>query len=152
TDIQTTVDPAVLAQEALANVNNKPGSALPQWSKLAHLPQLTVEINFELNSVAIVPESYRNVGLIAHALHHPQLLGNKFLIVGHTDSTGNPTTNLKLSGERADAIKQILSTTFSVSPDRLFTLGVGSEQPIDASQPTAAINRRVQLINIGSVK
>ena len=141
-----------LAQEALENVNRKPGTPLPSWSQLSGLAQLTVEINFEYNSVAIVPESYRNVGLIAYALHHPLLLPYKFLIVGHTDGTGGAQYNLTLSQQRADAIKEALSTTFAVDPRRLFTVGVGMEQPIDASNPDAAVNRRVQLINIGMVK
>jgi outer membrane protein OmpA-like peptidoglycan-associated protein len=146
------IDPAVLAQEALANVGRKPGAALPAWSQLAGLAQLTVEINFEYNSVAIVPESYRAIGLMADALHHPILLPYKFLIVGHTDSTGDPKYNLGLSQKRADAIKEALSTTFAVNPNRLFTVGVGEEEPIEPAQPTAAINRRVQVINIGEVK
>ena len=146
------IDPAVLAQEALANVGRKPGTALPAWSQLAGLAQLTVEINFEYNSVAIVPESYRAIGLMADALHHPILLPYKFLIVGHTDATGDAKYNLGLSQKRADAIKEALSTTFAVNPNRLFTVGVGAEEPIDPAHPDAGINRRVQVINIGMVK
>ena len=142
----------MLAQEALANVGRKPGAALPAWSQLAGLAQLTVEINFEYNSVAIVPESYRAIGLMADALHHPILLPYKFLIVGHTDATGDAKYNLGLSQRRADAIKEALSTTFAVNPNRLFTVGVGAEEPIDPGNPDAAINRRVQVINIGLVK
>jgi outer membrane protein OmpA-like peptidoglycan-associated protein len=146
------IDPAIIAQEALANVGKKPAAPLPAWAKLTGLPQLTVEINFELNSVAIVPDSYRALGLIADSLHHPILLGNKFLIVGHTDSTGNPKSNLELSQRRADAIKEVLSTTFAVPAKTLFTVGVGDEQPIDPANPAAAINRRVQIFNIGPLK
>ena len=54
--------------------------------------------------------------------------------------------------QRADAIKAALATTFAVAPNRLFTVGVGEEQPIDPAHPDAAINRRVQVINIGVVK
>lgn len=53
------------------------------------------------------------------------------------------------SGYRADAIKEALATTFAISPNRLFAIGVGEEMPIDAADPKAAVNRRVQLINIG---
>jgi len=144
------IDTAVLAQQALAHVGKPPGTPIsPDWSALAKLPQLAVDVNFEYDSIAIVPESYRALGLIADALHHPLLLGSKFLIVGHTDSTGSAKYNIALSQKRADAIAEILSTTFGVPAKQLFTVGVGSELPLDPSKPDTAINRRVQLINIG---
>ncbi|MDW6021080.1 OmpA family protein [Mesorhizobium sp. BAC0120] len=148
TEAAPAVDPAVLMEEITANVG-KGVAALPNFAQLAAMPQLTVEINFEYGSVAIVPESYRTVGVIADALHYPTLLGRKFLIVGHTDSTGDANSNLTLSLRRAEAIRDALSTTFAVPPDRLFAIGVGEEMPLDAAHPTAAANRRVQLINIG---
>lgn len=141
----------MLAQEAADNVGRGP-AALPSWNQLASLAQLTVDINFENNSVAIEPDSYRALGLIADALHHPRLLGYKFLVVGHTSSTGDAKHNLKLSQERADAIMEALGTTFAIEPKRLFAAGVGQELPIDAANPKAAVNRRVQLVNIGLVK
>jgi outer membrane protein OmpA-like peptidoglycan-associated protein len=144
------IDTALLAQQALAHVGKAPGTPLsPDWTALTKLPQLSVDVNFEYDSIAIVPESYRALGLMADALHHPLLLGSKFLIVGHTDSTGKAKYNITLSQKRADAIAEILSTTFGVPAKELFTVGVGSELPLDPSKPDAAINRRVQLINIG---
>ncbi|MDA4631249.1 hypothetical protein NZA98_09005, partial [Escherichia coli] len=75
-------------QEALGN----PGQnlqTLPNWKKVSKLPQMLIELNFDNNSVAIEPRSYRTIGLLADALHHPNLLKYKFLIVGHTSSTGD---------------------------------------------------------------
>jgi len=151
TAVTVIIDPGALQADAQANIGKGVGK-LPSWSQLASLTQFVVEINFQYNSVAIVPESYRNLGLIADALHHPLLLGYKFLIVGHTDSTGDAKYNLGLSLRRAQAIQTALTTTFAVSPKRLAAVGVGEEWPIDPAHPTAAINRRVQLINIGPVK
>ncbi|MBW9115492.1 OmpA family protein [Rhizobium cauense] len=145
------IDVALLVEEVAANVG-KGSDALPTWSRLAAMPQINVDIEFEVNSVAIAPESYRNVGVIADALHDPRLLGHKILIVGHTDSTGDANDNLKLSAARADAIRDALSTTFAVAPDRLFAVGVGEEMPLNVADPKAAANRRVQLINVGLLK
>ncbi|CCM78432.1 OmpA family protein [Rhizobium mesoamericanum] len=145
------IDAALLAEEVAANVG-KGSTALPAWSSLAAMPQINVDIEFELNSVVIAPESYRNVGMIADALHDPRLLGHKILIVGHTDSTGDAKDNLKLSQARADAIRDALNTTFAVAPDRLFAVGVGEEMPLNVTDPKAAANRRVQLINVGLLK
>jgi outer membrane protein OmpA-like peptidoglycan-associated protein len=145
------IDPALLQQEAAANVG-KGVASQPNWSQLTNLSQLLVEIDFENDSVAIEPKSYRTIGLIADALHHPNLLFYKFLVVGHTSSTGDAKHNLKLSQERADAIREALTTTFAIAPNRLYSVGVGQEMPIDAANPKAAANRRVQLVNLGMVK
>ncbi len=145
------VDPKALAAEVKANVG-KGVASLPGWSQISKLTQLVVDINFQYDSVAIVPSSYRTIGLIADALHHPLLLRYKFLIVGHTDARGDAAYNLNLSLKRAEAIREALTTTFAIAPDRLFAIGVGEELPLDAANPDAAINRRVQLVNIGPVK
>jgi outer membrane protein OmpA-like peptidoglycan-associated protein len=89
------VDVALLVEEANANVGKGGVAALPNWSKLAEVSQLIVEIDFENNSVAIEPKSYRTVGLIADALHHPDLFRYKFLIVGYSSATGSAKHNLE---------------------------------------------------------
>lgn len=145
------IDLALLQQQVSANVG-KGVSTLPDWSNLGKLSQIVVDIQFQNNSVAMEPESYRMIGLIADALHHPNLFRYKFLIVGHSSSTGDAKKNLTLSQQRADAIKLALSTTFAVPEDSLYAIGVGQEWPIDPSDPAGAVNRRVQLINLGLVK
>ncbi|MBY3174644.1 OmpA family protein [Rhizobium leguminosarum] len=145
------IDLALLMEEAAASAG-KGVAALPDWQKLSKLSQLIVEIDFENDSIAIEPKSYRTVGMIADALHHPNLRRYKFLVVGHTSSTGDAKHNLDLSQKRANAITEALSTTFAIAPDRLFAIGVGEEWLVDPSNPQAADNRRVQLVNLGLVK
>lgn len=145
------IDIEILRQEAI-NGGDKPMSALPNWGRLAKLPQMVVEINFENDSVAIQPTSYRTLGMIADALHHPNLWDYNFLVVGHTSATGSDAHNLDLSGRRADAIKEVLATTFAVNPSRLYAVGVGEHLPIEGSKEDASVNRRVQLINLGVFK
>jgi len=145
------IDVALLVQEAAASAG-KGVASLPDWQNLSKLSQLIVEIEFENDSVAIEPKSYRTVGMIADALHHPNLRRYKFLVVGHTSSTGDAKHNLMLSQKRADAITEALSTTFAIAPDRLIAIGVGEEWPVDPANPQAADNRRVQLVNLGLVR
>jgi outer membrane protein OmpA-like peptidoglycan-associated protein len=142
------VDIGVLVEEINAN-GGKGIAELPAWRRLAQLPQFTIDIEFENNSVGIMPESYRTLGVIADALHHPSLRYYKFLIVGHTNATGTAEHNLELSAKRADAILVTLATTFSVPSNRLIALGVGQDLPLEATDPKAAANRRVQLVNLG---
>lgn len=145
------IDVEILRQEAI-NGGDKPMSALPNWERIAKLPQMVVEINFENNSIAIQPTSYRTLGIIADALHHPNLWDYNFLVVGHASATGSDTYNLDLSGRRADAIREVLATTFAVDPSRLYAVGVGEHLPIEGSKTDASVNRRVQLINLGVFK
>ncbi|HYA05830.1 MAG TPA: OmpA family protein, partial [Xanthobacteraceae bacterium] len=145
---------AELRQRAVANVQNFPGAVpppghllvIPEFDKLA---QFTVEINFDFNSAAIKPESYRDVGAIADALHNPILLGYGILVIGHTDAVGTRTYNLGLSQRRAEAIRNALIDPFGVNPAVLEAVGLGEEQLQDPKHPKAAVNRRVELVNIG---
>ncbi|MEP9349574.1 OmpA family protein [Xanthobacter sp. KR7-225] len=126
-----------------------PESRPPLAIQLDQLAQINVEIEFDLNSAMVKPASYRTLGSIADAMHNPVLLGYKFLVVGNTDATGTREYNMKLSQERADAVVAALSTTFRVDPRRLEAVGLGQENLQDRRNPNAAINRRVQIFNIG---
>jgi len=119
--------------------------------RLDKLAQITVQIQFALNSSIIRPESYATLGSIADALHHPILWNYRFAVVGNTDATGTRAYNLKLSQERADAIVQALSTTFGVSANRLEAVGLGQEALQVPGKPDDPINRRVQIFNIGTM-
>lgn len=126
-----------------------PQSRPPLALQLDNLAQINVQIEFDLNSAMVKPDSYRTLGAIADAMHNPVLLGYKFLVVGNTDATGGREYNMKLSQERADAIAQALTTTFRVDPRRIQAVGLGEEALQDTKNPDAAINRRVQIFNIG---
>ncbi len=72
---------------------------------------------------------------------------SKVRIEGHTDSLGNPQTNLVLSQQRAEAVQKALIAQ-GVAASRIKAVGLGAEQPI-ASNATAAgraRNRRVVII------
>ena len=82
-------------------------------------------------------------------LGHP---GLKLAAEGHTDSTGSPEFNQKLSVKRAEAVAEYLSSQ-GVPRDSLNASGFGDTNPI-ASNATAAgrqQNRRVELIVSGEV-
>ena len=117
---------------------------------LVKLPQVGVDIQFDEDAAVVRPESYRTLGRIADTLYHPSLLGYKFLIVGHTVSTGKRDYNLTLSQRRADVIRDILINTFKVSPKRLVTLGLGEEQLLDRAKPGSPVNQQIQIATIGS--
>jgi OmpA-OmpF porin, OOP family len=121
----------------------------PLSQQLGNNAQFTIAIQFDFNSARIRPDSFRAIGLMADSLYHPYLQGYRFLIVGHTDAKGSREYNLKLSQQRADAIRDALINPFGISPSRIEAVGLGEEQLLNRSNPEAAENRRVQLINIG---
>lgn len=71
-------------------------------------------------------------------------------INGHTDNIGNPASNLTLSKQRADAVKQFLMTNASSNfpAERVVTRGFGDTQPIgdNSTAQGKAQNRRVEVI------
>jgi len=124
-------------------------AAPPIAEVLSDLPNFIVQIQFDLGSDVIRPESWVTVGRIADALHHPLLASNRFLVVGHTDARGTRTQNLELSQKRALAVVEMLVTTFRVPSRQLIALGLGEEQPFDQKNPLDPVNRRVEILNIG---
>ena len=116
---------------------------------------ITLEgVNFEHNSAALTVASHAPLDAIADGLKkHPRL---KVEIQGHTDSTGSPAYNLKLSQRRADSVRDYLVSN-GVSPDQLVTQGYGQTQPAASNKTAAgrAKNRRVVMFvisNPGEVK
>jgi OOP family OmpA-OmpF porin len=146
------LDVATLRQQALERIRSKADAAPlkrpPVVAQLLKLPQFFAEIKFDEDAAVVRPDSYRTLGRIADTLAHPSLLGYKFLIVGHTVSTGRRENNLTLSQRRAEVIREVLVNTFKISPKRLQAIGLGEEQLIDAAHPAAAINQQVQVATV----
>ncbi len=70
----------------------------------------------------------------------------KFAIEGHTDNAGKPAKNLKLSKDRAAAVKQYLIDN-GIAADRLASEGFGQDKPISSNKTKQgkANNRRVEV-------
>ena len=144
------VEVIALRQRVLDRVKSKADAPSlkrpPVAAELLRLPHFNVEVQFNPDSPIIRPESYRTLGRIADALYDPTLSPYGFLIVGHTESTGKREYNLTLSQRRADAIRDVLVTTFRISGKRIQAVGLGEEQLLDPTHPTAAVNQQVQVL------
>jgi outer membrane protein OmpA-like peptidoglycan-associated protein len=151
-----TVTAASLRQMAAASLKDPSRASRTNRAPLSDLlekqAQITIAIQFDYNSARIRPDSFQAVGLMADSLYHPYLQGYRFLVVGHTDGTGSREYNLKLSQQRADAIREALINPFGIAPARIEAVGLGEEQLLKPAEPAAADNRRVQLINTGSLR
>jgi OmpA-OmpF porin, OOP family len=146
------LDLAALRQRALDRIKSKadavPLKRPPVTTELRKLPQITLGVRFDPDTSIVRPESYQSLGRIADALLRQPLLPYGILIVGHTESTGKRDYNLTLSQRRADSIRDVLVTTFKISPKRIQAIGLGEEQLLDAAQPSAAINQQFQIMTI----
>jgi outer membrane protein OmpA-like peptidoglycan-associated protein len=97
---------------------------------------------FATGSTVLVATGKKELDIIVDYLN--QYTGFKVSIEGHTDITGNPKLNQKLSEGRAVSAQKYLISK-GVEADRLSTIGYGDTQPI-ADNKTAAgrkMNRRV---------
>ncbi len=66
---------------------------------------------------------------------------------GFTDKTGNPDYNLRLSEKRAQAVVRYLITRHNIPLHRIFTAGLGSENPAadNTTREGRKMNRRVEV-------
>jgi len=69
------------------------------------------------------------------------------MIEGYTDSRGNPDSNLNLSQQRADAVKNRLITA-GIAESRISTKGFGAENPVGDNETAEgrAENRRIEVV------
>jgi OmpA-OmpF porin, OOP family len=106
----------------------------------------TQGILFATGKADLQPESTPVLKEIAATLtKYPDL---KILIEGHTDNVGPPASNLTLSGARAVAVKQALTTRYGIASDRITTRGFGDTRPAvpNTSAAGRAQNRRVEVV------
>ena len=121
----------------------------PKRSSVVVTPKevkLNKQIHFVYDSAEILPDSMSIIQEIALTLNeHSEL--SRIEIQGHTDNTGTEQYNMRLSQQRADAVKASL-VQLGIDPSRLTTVGYGQERPLvpNTSARNRAVNRRVQLI------
>jgi len=103
------------------------------------------EIQFETGSSVIKPASYSTLDEILKSAVVAE--GLKLGVYGHTDNVGNDEANVKLSNERAAAVKSYLVGK-GLSTERLESKGYGASKPVADNTTTEgrARNRRVQIV------
>jgi outer membrane protein OmpA-like peptidoglycan-associated protein len=74
--------------------------------------------------------------------------GAPMTVEGHTDAHGSDSTNLILSQDRADAVKQYIVTNFGADPERITSIGYGEARPVSTNETAEgrARNRRIDLV------
>ena len=97
-------------------------------------------IYFELASYELTKNSLSELETVASFLVENRV---HVQIEGHTDQTGDPRYNQKLSEQRAKSVYEFL-IEFGISPDRLSFIGLGATQPVELDPILRYKNRRIE--------
>jgi outer membrane protein OmpA-like peptidoglycan-associated protein len=108
------------------------GGALFEWGKAELLPQAILNLQKLGQLIRLNPKA-------------------TFIISGHTDHTGTHETNLMLSQQRADAVRDWLVSNLGIDPMRITTIGKADDDAFPELGPDKSIeeqapNRRVEIV------
>ena len=103
-------------------------------------------IYFIQSTSIIKDDSYDALNQIMSVLIRRQDI--KMKIFGHTDNVGEEKSLIKLSTERANAIKNYLVKKGGIDPNRIEAIGLGRSQPLNdnSTEEKKAKNRRVEFV------
>ena len=109
---------------------------------------VNLKVEFDVESYTIRKKYIPTLNELGKALNDPRLKDRIMYVNGHTDSDGAETYNLRLSMNRALAVKQYLVASHSISPDRLIVYGYGESMPLrsNISAINKQLNRRVEIV------
>ena len=101
-------------------------------------------VNFQSGKAILTKSSYAILDNVADILTNNPAY--RLIIAGHTDAQGNDQMNMKLSKDRAGAVKQYLVTK-GVAEERLTTNGYGETIPLKDNNTAKGrqANRRVEM-------
>jgi len=98
-------------------------------------------IRFDQGSARIEEASKVLLDEVARALKPCR--GSIIAIGGHSDSVGDAAVNLKLSQDRAEAVRDALVAR-GLPRDSLRAAGYGTSRPVEGLDPTDPANRRIE--------
>jgi OmpA-OmpF porin, OOP family len=101
---------------------------------------------FDTDQAELKPDSADSLAEMAKAIK--ESVGQKFLIVGHTDNVGDFAHNQVLSQKRATAVTAELTVKYQIPAASMFAVGVGMAAPVAPNTEEAGRtkNRRVEIV------
>lgn len=124
------------------------GTAMQEEKLVPPTVQLQ-QISFEFNSAKLTREAQLTLDNLAAAMNEANLKDSRFKLTGHTDSIGGSAFNLALSIQRAQSTQEYLVKHHHIDASRLLIEGKGFSELADPANPESAVNRRVQVTNLG---
>ena len=108
---------------------------------------VNLKIEFDSNSYAIRPTSFRLLNELGKALTSNRVKEKKLTLKGHTDSDGSDAYNLTLSLNRTLSVRNYLVGNFNIEADRIRVVGYGESLRLvpNTSSANKQLNRRVEV-------
>lgn len=122
------------------------GEALIQTQGQNTVMRLTA-LNFDPGSATIATRNFNLLNRVQQALR--MFSDHHVSVEGHTDSFGSDAANLKLSMDRAYAVREyLLSNLEGINPDDVSAVGYGETRPIanNETKEGRAKNRRIDIV------
>ena len=103
------------------------------------------DVLFEVGESELLPAAQQNLSDVIELLESEP--DKQIRIEGHTDSTGPASVNLRLSEQRAQAVREAL-INLGIAAGRMRAVGMGEDFPIASNETESgrASNRRVDVI------
>lgn len=101
-------------------------------------------VHFDFGKASLRPESFIELQELVDFLKNRETV--RIEIGGHTDNIGKDADNLRLSQQRAEAIRSYLSKK-GIAPVRVIAKGYGASQPVadNQSEEGRQLNRRTEV-------
>lgn len=112
---------------------------------------VSMQIQFNYNSTELTADARTKLDIVAAALNSGGLASYRFIVEGHTDSIGSEAYNMRLSQSRAQSVVNYMHEYHGIDPGRLAIVGKGMKEPANPSNPASPANRRVVIVNAGSL-
>jgi len=150
-NIQPAPDESEMAQPPATAARESPPSPAvsaetstdPQtYWKLPPSDQINVRVNFGFDSAAIAMDQKPALRQLCRIMKEMDI--KLVRVIGHTDAVGGEAYNQQLSMLRAKEVTRFFTDECQIPADRLEAVGVGEQFLLNAKNPKADENRRVE--------
>ena len=110
-------------------------------------PAVDVPVSFRFDSAGLTAQGKQQAAEMLASMREETFKGERFRLVGHTDTQGSADYNLGLSRRRAESLREWFLARSDLDAGRIETRGLGESAPLmkGDSEAEHARNRRVEL-------
>jgi OmpA-OmpF porin, OOP family len=103
-------------------------------------------LNFQSGKSVIMPEYFALLRKVKESIR--EFPESHILLEGHTDSIGNPSTNKRLSEERAKAVREYVIANMEITREQITAIGYGDTKPVASNKTSEGreLNRRIDIV------
>jgi outer membrane protein OmpA-like peptidoglycan-associated protein len=114
---------------------------------LVNRPKVNLDISFDFDSADLTPKAEPQLNNLGKALTSGDLVGAVIFLGGHTDGKGTEDYNQGLSERRVETVRRFLVEHYHIPDANFIAAGYGKKGLKNTTDPLAAENRRVEIVN-----